>query len=192
VLYAGTWNASEKLEVWSYNGIDWTQEASGGLGNPGNSNVWSMAVYEGDLYIGTENSSTGSEVWRMSDEESSGETGGCFIATAAFGSKNAHEVIALRNFRDSYLNTSEAGRIFIRAYYRISPPLASFIKERPMLRGAAALALIPLVLLIENPYAACFFASLALLPTLGILRRRERRRWLKRQLLSWRNRSPRS
>jgi hypothetical protein len=54
--------------------------------------------------------------------------GGCYIATAVYGSYNATEVLILRRFRDNTLAKSSAGRLFIRAYYFLSPPLARRLK----------------------------------------------------------------
>ncbi len=51
----------------------------------------------------------------------SGGGGGCFIATAAFGSYQEHHVWILRQFRDRYLLTSIPGRAFVRFYYSHSP-----------------------------------------------------------------------
>lgn len=51
----------------------------------------------------------------------------CLIATAACHSEEAPEVIFLYNFRDHYLAKSYWGRIFIRLYYFISPPIANLI-----------------------------------------------------------------
>jgi len=67
-------------------------------------------------------------------ENSADDANKCFIATAAFGSAIAKEVIALREFRDQYLLKSEAGRGFINFYYRFSPPIAEFIKNKPLLK----------------------------------------------------------
>ncbi|HET6300227.1 CFI-box-CTERM domain-containing protein [Microbacterium sp.] len=50
--------------------------------------------------------------------------GGCYIATAVYGSYNAAEVITLRKFRDHTLLTNPVGRVFVRVYYATSPPLA--------------------------------------------------------------------
>lgn len=55
----------------------------------------------------------------------------CFIATAVYADPLAEEVIALRRFRDEHLMTSAAGRLFVRTYYQISPPIAEFIGRRP-------------------------------------------------------------
>jgi len=60
----------------------------------------------------------------------------CFIATAVYGDYYAPEVIALRRFRDESLNPYTAGRIFIKAYYRLSPPIAKFVSQHPLLASA--------------------------------------------------------
>jgi len=69
--------------------------------------------------------------------------GGCFIATAAFGSYAEPHVKTLRDFRDRYLKPNAWGRIFVRFYYQHSPEWASFIQENESLRRAIRLALIP-------------------------------------------------
>ncbi len=75
-----------------------------------------------------------------------GQGGGfCFVATAAYGDYGAPEVRVLRRFRDRHLLGSAAGRALVRGYYRLSPPLARAIAERPWARGASRLALAPVV-----------------------------------------------
>lgn len=54
---------------------------------------------------------------------------GCYIATMAYGSYNAPEVLVLRRFRDEKLNKTYAGRIFIRYYYVLSPLLVRFVEK---------------------------------------------------------------
>ncbi|WP_157155919.1 CFI-box-CTERM domain-containing protein [Diaminobutyricimonas sp. LJ205] len=51
-------------------------------------------------------------------------TGGCYIATAVYGSYDAPEVMVLRKFRDERLQRSAPGRGVIAAYYAVSPALA--------------------------------------------------------------------
>jgi hypothetical protein len=75
----------------------------------------------------------------------SGGNSGCFIATAAFGSKFEKHVRLLRRFRDLYLMPFKIGRIFINAYYTYSPPLADFIAEHDTLRLMVRWSLIPLI-----------------------------------------------
>lgn len=48
---------------------------------------------------------------------------GCYIATAVYGSYDCPEVWTLRRYRDQYLARSLCGRLFIKLYYLISPPL---------------------------------------------------------------------
>lgn len=76
---------------------------------------------------------------------------GCFIATAAYGSSMAEEVMTLRLFRDDYLMKSGGGRGFVRLYYRYSPAVADYIRERDSLRAAVRLGLWPLVRVIKDP-----------------------------------------
>ena len=49
--------------------------------------------------------------------------GGCYIATAIYGSYDCPEVWTLRRFRDQTLSKSRFGRLFIKYYYAISPTL---------------------------------------------------------------------
>lgn len=74
----------------------------------------------------------------------SGGDSRCFIATAAFGSPLAQEVMTLRRFRDRHLLTNGAGRALVAAYYTLSPPVADFIRERHWARQAVRALLRPL------------------------------------------------
>ena len=63
-------------------------------------------------------------------ESSSGSGGGgCFIATAAFGTSMAKEVEILCKFRDKYLLSNNPGRKFVKLYYKYSPPIANRIRN---------------------------------------------------------------
>lgn len=53
--------------------------------------------------------------------------GGCFIATAAYGSPDAPEIEVLSRFRDTVLASSRASRWTIPLYYAVSPTLARWI-----------------------------------------------------------------
>jgi hypothetical protein len=77
------------------------------------------------------------------EEEPSG--GGCFIATAAYGSPMAEEIDILREFRDEYLLTNSVGRALVDLYYRVSPPMAEFITEHPSLKTIVRAGLVPAV-----------------------------------------------
>lgn len=65
----------------------------------------------------------------------------CFIATAAFESPCAPEVLALRKFRDERLKSFTLGRKFVLVYYRISPPVAELLDRWAFLKPPARKAL---------------------------------------------------
>jgi hypothetical protein len=71
--------------------------------------------------------------------------GGCFIATAAYGSDTAAEVQVLRSFRDRYLLTSEIGRGLVNWYYRNSPAAAELLNAHPAFKPAVRAMLLPAV-----------------------------------------------
>lgn len=53
-------------------------------------------------------------------------SGGCYVATAVYGSYDCPEVWTLRRFRDTILASTWYGRAFIRTYYAISPTLVKW------------------------------------------------------------------
>jgi uncharacterized Zn finger protein (UPF0148 family) len=56
-------------------------------------------------------------------------TGGCYIATAVYGSYDCPEVWTLRRFRDYTLAETWYGRIFIKTYYAVSPTLVKWFGQ---------------------------------------------------------------
>ena len=95
-----------------------------------------------ESFCSNEASGTGHE----ESQPSTGDGGGgCFIATASYGSPLAPQVVLLRAFRDRYLMTNSAGRAFVRWYYRISPPLAAKIRQSSFLKILVRTILWPLV-----------------------------------------------
>jgi hypothetical protein len=54
---------------------------------------------------------------------------GCYIATMAYGSYEASEVLVLRRFRDEKLKQSFLGKVFIANYYAFSPLLVKFVQK---------------------------------------------------------------
>lgn len=72
-------------------------------------------------------------------------SGGCFIATAAFGSYFDPCVKILRDFRDTFLFTSHVGQSFVNWYYKVSPPIADFIRAREIMKTVVKIILFPAV-----------------------------------------------
>lgn len=109
------------------------------------------------------------------------EEGGCFIATAAFGSYQSRYVKALREFRDKYLLTNEWGRKFVAWYYRFSPLLANYIAESETLKTLVRLLLIPLIglslfLINTTLLHKCFLLCLLLSSLIWLISRRRARK----------------
>ncbi len=80
----------------------------------------------------------------------SGGDSGCFIATAVYGTEMAKEVIALKRFRDNHLMNNRAGQAFVRWYYRHSPPVANFIRDKKLLKATVRVGLRPLLWLANH------------------------------------------
>lgn len=51
------------------------------------------------------------------------KSGGCYVATAVYGSYDCPEVWILRRYRDFYLMNNSFGRMFVKLYYKVSPTL---------------------------------------------------------------------
>ncbi|MEW6026174.1 MAG: PQQ-binding-like beta-propeller repeat protein [Planctomycetota bacterium] len=90
-----------------------------------------------------------------------GVSQGCFIATAVYGNYNHPNVLVLRNFRDNCLLTNALGRRFVDLYYKISPPVAEYLKHSPMQAFIIRLALNPIVYYVKYP--SIFFVFFVIL-----------------------------
>lgn len=90
--------------------------------------------------------------------------GGCWIATAAYGSALDPHVEVLREFRDRHLLSNAPGRMLVRIYEATSPPIAAFLAGHDSLRFATRCVLAPVVLGASHPQAAALamFAGCAL------------------------------
>ena len=75
----------------------------------------------------------------------------CFIATAVMGDQDHPYVNILRSYRDTVLNKSLPGKLFVTTYYLISPPFARLISKNDGVRRVLLNILIrPLVYLIVS------------------------------------------
>src|SRR3989338_5448133 len=75
--------------------------------------------------------------------------GGCFIATAAYGTGTAKELCILKDFRDNVLLKNKKGASFVNLYYTFSPPIAKYIQKRDYLRFLTRCALYPLISILK-------------------------------------------
>jgi len=116
------------------------------------------------------NTATGS--WSDQDDNGGSSGGGCFIATAAYGSYLAPHVVTLRDFRDQHLLTYPLGEWFVGIYYQHSPPIADYIREHERLRMIVRSVLALVVYSIEYPIAAVLTF---LIPPLLLTYQRKRR-----------------
>jgi hypothetical protein len=77
-------------------------------------------------------------------------TGGCFIATAAYGTDTAKELNILREFRDTVLLPNSLGAKFVSFYYKTSPPIANFISQHEVLRTIVRVGFVDPIVAILN------------------------------------------
>jgi parallel beta-helix repeat protein len=125
--------------------------------------VWGLVNYAGFLTMPV------GDTGDPDDPDSSG--GGCFIATAAYGTPMAEEIDLLRDLRDEYLLTNPIGEALVELYYSVSPPIAAIVAKHSTLRAAVRCGLVPVVtasaVIVHTTYAQKLMA--ATLPALVIL-----------------------
>jgi hypothetical protein len=78
---------------------------------------------------------TSGEDVRFDDIGFNPPTGGCFIATAAYGTDTTEQLDVLRAFRDQVLLKDPIGSRLVNWYYDVSPPVADFIARHNTLRA---------------------------------------------------------
>jgi len=80
---------------------------------------------------------------------SKSSSGGCLIATAAFGTELALQVQQLRELRDNTLLQTESGSAFMTGfnefYYSFSPGIADLERQNPVFKEMVKLAITPLI-----------------------------------------------
>jgi len=100
--------------------------------------------------------------------------GGCFIATASYGSSMGSHLILLREFRDRFLLTNPLGEGLVELYYTYSPPVATLIAKDEALGKVLRCSLLPFAAMAYVTFhlgAAKSLLSLATLLTILLLTR---------------------
>lgn len=87
-----------------------------------------------------------------SDSSSDGSNSGCFIATMAYGSYSAPEVITFRAFRDQVLVNYKIGRKFIHWYYSYSPQFVAKYGNKKWAHFLVKASLTPLLCILNQKY----------------------------------------
>jgi hypothetical protein len=86
----------------------------------------------------------------------------CIIATAAYGSEMAPDVVYMRYVRDGLIGSTSMGHPIVQVwnafYYSWSPPVAAAIAESSLLQAIFRILLLPLVAIVH--ITAWMFASL--------------------------------
>jgi len=80
----------------------------------------------------------------VTEEERKSSSGGCFIATAAWGSEEAPVVQRYIYFRDHHLLNSALGKTFVSLYYKLSPGVAGVIAQYDVLKAVVRVMLTPM------------------------------------------------
>jgi len=127
-----------------YSGDDFSLDVSGAGVTLDASTIYWLGLRSRDGTIGWERTTgdpyshvfelTGSPATEPTPTPTPDGEGGCFIATAAYGTKSAEEIDVLRAFRDEVLMESQVGSQLVEWYYQTSPPVADFISGNSLLR----------------------------------------------------------
>jgi hypothetical protein len=151
-----TFGAASSEEGWSVR-----QTSDGGYVVAGT--TFSYGAGMGDVWLIKIGSETGGGVGTPSGG------GGCFIATAAFGTPMAEEIQVLRDFRDSYMAGNPVGRSLVSLYYKTSPPIAQFIDEHPAVKPVVRAALMPAVAMSEVALSTTLAQKIAIVAGIALV-----------------------
>ncbi len=135
---------------WSH--TDWVSKSGSGLHAESLTGLDSNTTYDFKTQLKYDNTTIEGTTLQFTTATPSypPPTGGCFIATAAYGTPAAEQIDVLREFRDIVLLESIAGSQFVALYYQLSPPVADFISESSFLRTLVRELLVdPIVWVVE-------------------------------------------
>ena len=140
----------ELLELLWWDGDEWKECSDSGV------NTATTNGYSGYMWAKIRNNTTPSLADLQGTEfggyahPSQTPGGGCFIATAAYGTDTAREIDILREFRDAVLLPNSLGARFVSFYYKTSPPIANFISQHEVLITAVRVGFVDPIVKILN------------------------------------------
>lgn len=77
----------------------------------------------------------GEPIYQEPRQTKGNSSGGCYIATMAYGNYDHPQVMELRKFRDDFLSKTVVGRSFIKFYYAYSPKLVRKLKHKKQINA---------------------------------------------------------
>lgn len=123
-MFSTTYVYNSNALGWTLGGSSWQEELFYGIVNKFIAELRQIAEKHDDTYIQI-------LIYKLNriQNERNKSNGGCYIATAVYGSYDCPQVWTLRRFRDNTLAKTWYGRTFIRTYYAVSPTLVKWFGE---------------------------------------------------------------
>jgi len=142
----------ESLRLFWWNGTEWSECSPDSGVNTASINGYSGYMWAKIRATGTTPSLADLQGTEFGGYGHPSETpgGGCFIATAAYGTDTARELDILREFRDEVLLPNSLGAEFVSLYYKTSPPIANFISQHEVLKTAVRVGFVDPIVKILN------------------------------------------
>jgi hypothetical protein len=91
--------------------------------------------FSGDSFNGSIGESVYKAIEKWALANGAKKQGGCYIATALYGSYDCPQVWTLRRYRDQFLSRGIIGRAFIQVYYATSPTLVRHCAQYSWFNG---------------------------------------------------------
>ena len=149
-LAAADVDDEEALQILWWDGDEWQECSDSGV------HTNSVSGYSGYMWARIRSNTTPSLSQLQGTEFGGYEhpttppSGGCFIATAAYGTDTARQLDILREFRDEVLLPDSLGARLVSFYYNTSPPIADFVSQHELVRTAVRVGFVDPIVRILN------------------------------------------